>query len=326
MKVIDILNKKHTVLSSVDGLYEHQGLYDYNQSIMDMKTILFELGKRYSEQINNLRLMQYHSKEQKEFKERFPCWFVGGTFPLQQTEDNDILEYSNILAIDIDKCDNTDKNLEDIRKEIYDLWYVFAVLKSISGKGYYALVLVEDGKFTKDYYTYLAKLWNKKFGLVIDEQCTNIGRKRFISYEDNIHNWIKSNDTDIIPWKLKYIKPIEKSKVNRMIDYRPTSYDSNNLVRKAIWKLLNGGYSIDNMNVTTSHYGVWYHTACEFHHFDDGFDMFVRFSQNSSKYNDKLSDIQKKYNNGKIECPIEDVSKKWCGICKRIYGINWWKD
>lgn len=326
MKVEEILNKKHTVLSSVDGLYEHQGLYDYTQSIMDMKTILFELGKGYSEHINNLRLMQYHSKEQKAFKERFPCWFVGGTFPIQQTDDDDIIEYSNVLAIDIDKIDNNDFDLDSIRETIFNLPYVFAVLKSISGKGYYALILVEDGQYTKEYYEYIASLWNNKYKLNIDTHCTNIGRKRFLSYEEDIYKWIKPDETDIMPWKLKTIhtehKPVQTS---MFLSYNPNNYSSSNLTVKAIWKLLNNGYSIDRMNVTKP-YSVWYHIACDFHHFDDGEDMFIKFSQNSSKYNDKLSDIQKKYNNGKIENSIEDVSKKWCGICKRIYGNNWWKD
>ena len=108
-----------------------------------------------------------------------------------------------------------------------------------------------------------------------------------------------------------------------MIDYKPSRFDDSLLVKKAIWKLLNNGYSIDDMTVHEP-YGVWYHVACDFHHFDDGLDMFIRFSQNSSKYNDKISDITKKYNNGKIEMPLDDVSRKWCGICKRLYGKKWW--
>lgn len=325
MKVIDILNKKHTVLSSACGYYKHDEIYDYTQGIYDMKSILFGLGKKYNDKINELRKMEYHSKEQVLFKEQFPCWFVGGTFPFQHTDDVDILEYSNVLAIDIDKKDNTENDLDHIIKEIFNLWYVFAVLKSISGKGYYALVLVEDGKYTKEYYTYLAKLWNQKFNLNIDTQCTNIGRKRFISYQEDIDKWIKSDDTDIVPWKLKYIPPIEKPKKPMMIDYKPLRFDDSFLVKKAIWKLLDQGYSIDSMTVKEP-YGAWYHVACDFHHFDDGLDMFIRFSQNSSKYNDKISDITKKYNNAKIEMSLDEVSRKWCGICKNKYGKQWWKD
>ena len=322
MKVVDILKTKHSVLNTVDGYFWHQGVYDYTQVDMTLEQILFWLGPRFKQQIDILREMEYHSDEQLSFKSRFPTWFVGGTFPTMKTEDKDIESYSNIIAIDIDKKDNPSIDIDMIRKEIYNLWYFIGVFKSISGEGIYALVLVEDGYYTKEYYKYINRLWNQKFGLVIDEKCKNIGRKRFISYEDDIDKWIKPNDVDIIPWKLKLIeKEPEKPKQTYMFNENK----DDGLVRKAIWKLLNNGYSIDNIN-TLNQYDVWYHIACDFHHFDDGYDMFVKFSQNSSKYHDSLKNIEKKYNNGKIENTLDDVSKKWCGICKKIYGIKWWKN
>ena len=323
MKVVDILKTKHSVLKTVDGYYWHQGVYDYTQVDMTLKQILFWLGPRFKEPIDRLREMEYHSKEQLEYKANFPSWFVGGTFPTMKTEDKDIESYSNIIAIDIDKKDNPDIDMNKIREELFDLWYVIGVFKSISGEGIYILVLVEDGCYTKEYYKYLAKLWSQKYGLNIDEKCKNIGRKRFISYEDDIDKWIKADDVDIIPWKLKWIeKEPEKPKQTQLFIQ---NNNDDRLVRKAIWKLLNNGFSIDNFN-TINQYDVWYHIACDFHHFNDGYDMFVRFSQNSSKYNDNLYTIEKKYNGGKIKSSLDDVSRKWCGMCKRKYGINWWKD
>lgn len=328
MKVIDILNKKHTILSSVDGIYEHQGLVNITQTILDMKTILFVLGKRYSNKINELRKMEYHSKQQQLFKKEFPCWFVGGTFPFNKTEDKDIVTYSNILAIDIDKVDNANIDLTNIRKYLFELPYVFAILKSITGMGYYALILVEDGKYTKEYYEYLALLWHNKFGINIDEKCTNIGRKRFLSYEEDIKDWIKSDDIDIKPWKLKAIKKEEMPvQTSLFMSYNPKQYISDDFVQNAIWKLLNDGYSIEDFLIKDQKnaYSVWYHIACDFHHFEDGLKMFIQFSNNSSKYNDDINVITKKYNNGKKEKSYEDVAKKWCGICKRKYGKDWWK-
>lgn len=323
MKVVDILNKKHTVLSSVDGIYHHQGLIDINQTILDMKSILFNLGKRYSNKIEELRKMEYHSNEQLIYKSRFPTWFVGGTFPFNKTKDKDIVTYSNILAIDIDKVDNPNIDLNNIRKTIFELPYVFAVLKSISGEGYYALILVEDGKYTKEYYEYLALLWNKKFGINIDEKCTNIGRKRFLSYEEDIKDWIKSDDTDIKEWKLKLIKEEPKFEQPRIIDYRPMQINNNEeLTRKAIWYLLNDGYSIDNIK-TDKAYSVWYHIGCDFRHFDDGEQMFIQFSNNTSKYKDSINKILSKWKQTNIETPIDDVCRKWCGICKNKYGKYW---
>ena len=327
MKTKEILDKRHTVLNTVDGYYEHQGLFDYTQMILTMKEIIFELGLRYYDAIKRLRQLEYHSKEQNELKQKFPIWFVGGTFPYQKTEDKDILEYSNILAIDIDKKDNDHIDMAEIREKLFELPYVFGVLKSISGEGYYVLILIEDGRYTKEYYHYIQRLWKKKYDINIDTQCTNIGRKRFISYEDNIRLWIKDDNEEIKTWKLRYIEEDKKIENKQsLISYKPKKITDRSFCQKAIWRLLDDGYSIDDIKTSDStKYGVWYHIACDFHHFEDGLDMFIKFSQNSSRYHDDLKTITRKYNNGRIETDYDDISRKWCGICKNKYGNEWWK-
>ena len=321
MNINDILNKRFSLLPNVDGYTYHQGLTDYTQTIADLHSII-NLGYKYSDKIDKLRTMEYHSKEQKSYKERFPCWFTGGVFPLNKTEDKNILEYSNILAIDIDKCDNPNIDFTDLKCKLYELPYVFLISKSISGEGIYALILLEDGRYTKEYYEYIAKLWNKKFGVNVDQRCTNIGRKRFISYDNEI--LIKNPGTEIKEWKLRLIEEQPKIKSHRLIDYSSTNkLHDTDLASKAIWHLLNVcNYSIDDFN-TDNAYSVWYHVGCDFRHFDDGEDMFITFSNNSSKYNDSINNIIAKWEQTTIETPIEDVCRKWCGICKNKYGKEW---
>lgn len=320
MKVIDILNKKHTLLYTASGYTKGQ----YVQTVETLKHLLIDIPNYMKEQIFKLRQLGYGTDQYREAKKSFPNWIVSGTYPLRQINDNSTVEWSNIIAIDIDKHDNETINLDDVRKKIFELPYVFAVPKSISGLGIYALVLVEEGQYTKEYYKYIAKLWNQKYGLNIDIQCNNISRKRFIGYDEDIEKWIKPNDTDIKVWKLRYIEPKEEPQ-KRPVMIQVSKYNNNtDLTKKSIWKLLNNGYSLDNMSVQYP-YGAWYHIACEFHHFDDGLDMFIKFSQNSSKYNDKVADITKKYNNAKIESDYNDVAQKWCGICKHVFGSEWWK-
>lgn len=319
MKVRDILNQKHTMLYTVSG-YTNNNCY--KQIDEKLYNLIVTIPNMIKDKIFKLRKLGYDTDDYKREKKYYPNWVVSGTYPFKKINDNSTIEWSNIISIDIDKHDNKDIDLDDIRQKIFDLPYVFAVLKSISGLGLYALVLVEDGHYTKEYYKYIAKLWNQKYGLEIDTKCDNISRKRFIGYDENAIQWIKQDDIDIVPWKLKWIEK-EPEKPKQTYIFNENKDD--NLVRKAIWKLLNNGYSIDNIN-TLNQYSVWYHIACDFHHFNDGYDMFVRFSQNSSKYHDSLKKIEKKYNNGKIENTLDDVSKKWYGICKKIYGIKWWKD
>lgn len=335
MKTIDILKQKHTVLMSMDGYTEHQGLQDYTQTKLSMYEILYPLASKFKETIYLLRKEEYHSDMYNYIKEHMlPVWFVGGIFPKEEiidgrvithTEDKDLQTYSNVLSIDID-------NQEIDRKAIYDLPYVFAVLKSSGGIGYYVLILVEDGRYTKEYYSYLAKMFKTRFGIEVDAQCKNIGRKRVLSYEQDIEKWIKPLEQDIKPWKLReqtVVDDLFDNKPKRFIDYKPKNFSNSNIVdfiRKAIWKLLDNGFSIDSYSIQKSNYGAWYHTACEFANFDDGYEMFVKFSQNSTKYNDDIGTINKKWNNAdKSKANIDDVGKKWCGMCKNKFGKDWFK-
>ena len=326
MKVIDILKKKVTVLPNVSGWTYHQELYDYTQTIMTVEDILFVLSKKYKEQIDVLREIEYDSKEQLKKKDECPSWFVGGTFPMMKTCDVDILEYSNLLAIDIDLKENKELDFEDAKRKLIELPYVILVSKSIRGKGIYALILVEDGKLTKEYYKYISKLWKQKYGYITDGQCTNIGRKRFLSYDDNMI--IKEKDVDIVPWKLFNIETNINTKTeSTLYSYRPLTVigDNYEFTRKAVWYLLDKGYSIDDIN-GTNQYSIWYHIGCDFRHFTDGEEMFIRFSNNTLKYKDNIQTILKKWKNTKEEQPFEEISRKWCGICKNKYGKYWYKE
>ena len=322
MKTIDILNKQFTALPTVSGYVKHHGeLTDYTQQKLTLKQII-SLGIKYRKQIDCLRKMGYHTKEQTSYKEQFPCWLVGGVFPMNKTEDKDILTYSNILAIDIDKKDNIDMDIDELKKKLFELPYVFYVSKSISGQGIYVLILLEDGRYTKEYYRYFVKLFKNKYNINIDEKCTNIARKRFISYDDE--HMIKDDDTDIQEWKLKAMPEETKAPQNKTTYTTQQNTNNTKLVRQAIWYLLNNGYSIDNIQ-TKNAYNVWYHVGCDFRHFEDGEQMFIQFSNNTSQYRDTIKKILSKWDKTRIETSLDDVCRKWCGICKNTYGRDWYR-
>lgn len=324
MKTIDIMNQLHTVVCNSTGYWSSDTASGYSQHKLTLRQIIND-GYKLKDKIDELRAMVYHSKEQLDFKKNFPCWMTGGTFKMYDLHDSGIETYSNILVIDIDKKDNPDSSLEEIKHKLMELPYVFMASKSISGQGIYICILVKDGRNTKAHYKYLVKLLKSKYNLIVDGQCNNIGRKRFISYDDEL--LVKDDNEEITPFALMEIEKVDETKQLGLYDYEPKKMnytDSNTLCRKAIWLLLNHGFSIDNIN-SNNKYSVWYHVACEFHLFEDGHDMFVTFSQNSTQYKDDLATIDSKWNKAEQPTNVDDVYRKWCGMAKSYFGKDWTK-
>lgn len=324
MKVIDIMNQKHTVVCNSTGYWASETANGYSQHNLTLRQIIDD-GYKLKESIDKLRSLAYHSKEQQEMKQKFPCWMTGGTFKMRDLHDSGIETYSNIIVIDIDKTDNIDIDLEETKKKLMELPYVFMASRSISGQGIYVGILVKDGRNTKEHYRYLVKLLKSKYGLNVDEKCNNIGRKRFVSYDDSF--LVKADDEDIMPFTLMEIERENDAKQFGLYEYEAKKMnhsDSIKLARKAIWLLLNHGFSIDDIR-SSNKYSVWYHVACEFHLFDDGHEMFVTFSQNSKQYHDDIRTIDSKWNKADQQSNSDDICRKWCGMAKTRFGKDWTK-
>ena len=320
MKVKDILEQKCTVLiDSVD--YSSKS---FRQQDLTVREILTSLSDKWKHKIAELRAMDYHSEEQMAAKKHYPCWITAGTFPYKHVGNDDILTYTNIIAVDADvnfdekKLENIDVDFDTLKHQLLELPYVFYVSKSISGKGVYALVLVEDGKKSSAYIDYLANLWSNKFGVSVDTKSKGINRKRFLSYDENAI--MKDEDTDIIPWKLVPPNiPIEQPKPQQRNLFGQTNDDEHiEWTRNAIWKVLDGGYTVQGRD-------AWYHVGCEFANFEDGFDMFKKLSDN---YGEQRESITKKWNEC-LKAPTgitAELHRKWQGMAKNRYGIQWWKN
>lgn len=276
------MNLKCTVLGSGTGYIYLDSQTKYVQNIGTLKDIL-ELGNKWKEQIDILRALPYHSDKQVELKKQYPCWIPQGIFKQGDVHNTGIDIYSNLLAIDIDKIDNPDADIEKIKKEIFNMPQVVLVMKSISGEGLWVLFLVEDGQFTSDYCRYIEKLFAYKYNAEIDKRCYNIARKRFISYDDDI--LIKSEDTEIIPWKLKLLEQNVKPKSDTLLfDYKQkyvSNIDEDIDFERKVDLLIELGYDVG------PHWKDWATFGRIFKPFNNGKELFERISRNMSAYNSK---------------------------------------
>ncbi len=97
-----------------------------------------------------------------------------------------------MISIDVDDKDNRHLNLTDdkevrdeLKRKLAELPYVAAVQDSIRGKGFFVIVLVEHPEWYADYYRAIAKALYKQLGVVVDKQCSDPSRLRFVSFDEN---------------------------------------------------------------------------------------------------------------------------------------------
>ena len=307
---------KVTVLANAEG--------SKKGSVMSLYAAVILMGNKWKDEIHKLQAMGYHTDEQKYWKPKFPCYIVGGvTSDTAHVGDADLVEYSNVMSMDIDLKDNRGTDLDSIREEIFALPYVIGVFRSISGVGYYALVKIKDGRKTKSYYRRLARLFKDRFGIKTDDNNSNPARKRFISFEEGSEQWIKASE--VTTWELE---DPDYQMVDDFIDNRIVtiprqltafSTDPMDAAHDAIVELLDKGFSIDDFKTDRNQYQVWWHVGCDFAHFDDGLQLWLRFSNNSKTYHDPDDYLRKEYLKcKKSDLTPDELARKYCGMRKRL--------
>lgn len=320
MLVKDILQKKVSLIRHVidqpnSNIIAPQTLYNIlyklSPAIKDKQDIARNLLKTNGEEVYK----QYK-------KNNMPVWFPCGILKDGSSYDKDVIEYSNILAIDIDDIEG--EELEKFRTEFFKEDFVFAVLESLSGIGLYALILVEDGQNTREYYKYIGLHIEEKYNIEIDKHCKNIARKRFISYDENMNMWIKSPDTEITPWTFYLDERTED-----LFNFTPKPKNSTSIFKNrnqfevqrthdAILAVLDTGF-------TTDDYGHWYYLARDFAAFPDGEYMYAKLCNNYSGEQDRNA-VKNTWKHCMQEPSIIDdnMHRRWQGLAKKLLGAKWW--
>ena len=315
MKVENIINQTVTVIKG--------GAIGYiNQEIVTIKDALYGIPTRCFGMINRARyLLNNEGKERyKQYKVNIPVWFPSGCIAHRDASDDHMISHTNVIALDIDNMEKGD--IDKFRSEFFNKPYVIAVLKSLSENGLYVLIYVEDWKHTKGYYKYFGNLLKHTYNIDLDTNATNIARKRFISWEEDIDKWIKPLDADIEPWKL-YLEdipaPEPQPTYQPMFRKSQQEMDQSNIERthRAMWRLLENGFDVKD-------YGHWYHIGCDFAAFEDGKQMFDRLCSNYKSdqvERDKINTWKSCLRNPtKID---SDMHRKWQGMAKNQLGAFW---
>lgn len=277
---------------------------------------LVDLDDTYKMLCDKIRMLEYGSALYKEAKGNYPLMYIAGKFENKVSKDAKI-EFNNLMTIDIDAKDNPDKDLDEVRDFLFSLPYVAGIFHSLSGKGLYAIVPIEDQLETESYYKALNKTWYELYGIVTDNQACDLSRGRFISYDDRAKAYMKYDEVQV--WKKKILKP--KVEVTKTTLFGTDDDDLHDCIKY----MVDNGFSIDDFNCS-NYRATWWHVGCDFCRFNDGYDLFYRFSKQSTKYQDEDDKaIEKCFSQCRYDGDDDAMAKKYFGMCNKLYGKKSWR-
>lgn len=263
-------------------------------------------------------------KQQKEYKMNNLIGVTISSLLGESRTTNNIIEYNNIMCIDVDEEDNKELfsryDIEEIKRIIFDLDFVYCVCLSCRGKGFYFLVPIPDSKDVNIYYTSMYyKL--KKYSINIDKHCKDITRVRFCSYDENI---LIKRDCEIevfdeVSEEQINEKRKELENAKRIIAKRKlyTRNEQLNYLEKTIDYLIYKGFD------TGKHWSNWATVGKYFKTFGEyGKDLFHKLSVSSSGYKG-YSDVEKNWNRFTICNSEEEAFGKFYTMVRNLYGDNW---
>lgn len=140
--------------------------------------------------INYLRgnLHQWSKEMKQQYKaSNIPLVSVSVLFNEQEKQrtKSNIKQYTNIIAIDIDKQDN-ETDMEIIRNRVCKMPFVFYCAKSVSGEGLFALVYL-DGTLEQFEAHFLSlESYFKSKGIIIDKACKDATRLRYCTNDEDL--------------------------------------------------------------------------------------------------------------------------------------------
>lgn len=266
-------------------------------------------------------------KQQKEYKMNNLCGVTISALLGESRTTNNVIKHNNLMCIDVDEEDNKELfskyNIEDIKKAIFYLDFVYCVCLSCRGKGFYFIVPIPDSKDIDIYYTSMYyKL--KKYGITIDKHCKDVTRIRFGSYDKNI---LIKKDCEIevfdeISEEQINEKRDELTKAKHIMQKRnlETRNEQFDYLQRTIDYLISKGFD------TGAHWSGWATVGKYLKTFgEDGKYMFHKISETSSGYVN-YEDVEKHWERFN-QCQSEDEAfGKFYTMVRNKYGEDWRKE
>lgn len=159
------------------------------QGKMDIKAAINE-GKKHIQQIEEIRKIDKatNHKLYNDMKGYLIAYTPSCVCKGETIKKENVVHINNIIAIDIDNDDNPTLSVDKMKEIVTKLPYVRYCAKSVGGKGIYCLIPFLKEYANKDNFKEVFLSLQKDFaemGIIIDKQCSDYTRQRYISYDTN---------------------------------------------------------------------------------------------------------------------------------------------
>lgn len=330
MTVCELFHTKVTVFESVTKQYT-SGLTDYLMKLVDMGN-----HDPYKSQIEYVR--QFSGKETKEITESY----VNGKKKLPvftpscvcgKRGGSDIESITNVLCIDIDEKENPGLDVEQCKEDLMKLPSVFFVSRSIGGRGVYGFVAVDtDIDNFKDTFEFVKTHIYHQTGYVIDENCSNPNRLRFISHDDDFLYKEPKTKVHLLRGEKRVIEPQVQtvSELNLPLRRRlnkTSTQQELELIDDNDFCISCVDYCVNRLGIQTSDYNNWLsHLSCLCTLGPDGEQLGLQLSRQSPGYQSD-DDVLKKMKSVSGKKPnSRDYMTRYFHLCKESLGKSWIQD
>ena len=154
--------------------------YDTPANPKEVNLLAWLQSEKYKDTVCRIRSIE-DKKKRDELKATLPAITVSGVFSYRAGKD--MIKHSGAIAIDIDFKENKHiGNFAELKIHLCNIRNVAYCGLSVSGRGYYCIILIADPDKHKLHFKALQKIF-KSYGITIDPACIDVCRLRGYSYD-----------------------------------------------------------------------------------------------------------------------------------------------
>ncbi len=242
---------------------------------VELNLYMLLTNQGYRDKVDAIR-SESDPEKQKQMKNTLPLFTPSGIFSGANAAS--LTKPSGLICIDIDKKDNEDvADLNSLKEKIKNVPYIAYCGQSVRGEGYFCIIPIAMPEKHKQHFLSL-EMDFARCGIVIDKACSDISRKRFVSYDPAPYLNPNAEVYDRI------VEPQRRADKTAMsiIDSSSAAVEVARLISliSKEQKDITGGYS------------QWFEIACslanEFG--ENGREMFHAISQYGNSYDSTIAD------------------------------------